>query len=80
MLKMQLKYAEDFLTKGYAGGYRTLSCHDGMLVVEDLETYQNIGYLGTKLSNGRLQADTQGYVVFTQVKPVINEDTRFSLY
>lgn len=78
MMKMRLDYAEQFLTKDYSGGYRTLSCHDDLLVVEDLETYQNVGYLGTKLSDGKLLADTQGYVVFTRVKPVINKDTRFT--
>lgn len=79
MLKMQLKYAEEFLSRGYSGGYRTHSCHDDLLVIEDLERYQNVGYLGTKLSDGKLQPDTQGYVVFTRAKPVIDKDTRFSL-
>jgi hypothetical protein len=78
MMKMRLDYAEGFLTKGYAGGYRTHSCHDDLLVVEDLEDYQGVGYLGTRLSNGKLLADTQGYVVFNRVTPVINKDTRFT--
>lgn len=78
-MKMLLSYAQDFLTKGRAGHWRTISCHDDILVIEDLEDYQSSGYLGTKLEKGQLQADQQGYVVFTRVKPVINKDTRFTL-
>ncbi len=78
-MEMQLKYAEEFLTKGRAGHWRTLSCHDDVLVIEDLEDYQNCGFLGTKLSNGKLLANTRGYVVFHRVKPVIDKDTRFTL-
>lgn len=77
MMKMRLDYAEKFLTQGYSGSYRKHSCHDDLLVVEDLEEYQSIGYLGTKLSNGKLQTDTQGYVVFNRVTPVIDENTRW---
>ncbi len=81
MMKMQLKYAEEFLTKGRAGHWIVLSCHDDVLVVEDLERYpgESPSYYGTKLSNGKVQADTQGYVVFTRVKPVIDKNTRFTL-
>ena len=78
-MKMKLSYAQEFLTKGRAVHYRTVSCHDDLLVVEDLETYQSCGYLGTKLNKGELEADEQGYVVFSRVKPVIDKDTRFTL-
>lgn len=77
MMKMRLDYAEDFLTKGRAGHWRTISCHDDLLVVEDLEDYQPSGFLGTRLSNGKLLADTQGFVVFTRVEPIINKETRW---
>jgi hypothetical protein len=79
-MKMMLSYAKEFLTKGRAGHWRTISCWNDLLVIEDLETYQSSGYLGTRLSNGELQADEKGYVTFTTVKPVIDENTRFTLY
>ncbi len=78
-MKMKLDYAKDFITKGRAGHYRTISCHDDLLVVEDLETYQSSGYLGTQLSFGQLVTDSEGYVVFRSVTPVINKDTRWKL-
>ena len=78
-MKMLLSYAEGFLTKGYAGPYRTLSCHDDLLVIEDLEDYVGRSFLGTRLSHGKLQADTSGYVVFHRVTPVVDENTKFKL-
>lgn len=76
---MKLEYAQEFLTRGRAGHWRTVSCHDGLLVIEDLETYQNSGYLGTQLNFGKFMVDSEGYVVFSRVKPVIDENTRFTL-
>ncbi len=78
IMKMQLAYAQQFITKGYAGHWRTVSCHDDVLVIEDLEEYQSCGYLGTKLNSGQLQTDAQGFVIFTRVKPIIDQHTRFS--
>lgn len=79
MLKMKLEYAQGFITQGYAGHWRTVSCHNNVLVIEDLEDYQPSGYLGTQLNFGQLQVDAAGYVVFGRVKPVIDKDTRFTL-
>ena len=80
MQKMKLDYAEKLLNGGYAFGNRYLSCHDGLLVVEnDLDDYPyTTSYCATQLVDGRLEVDAQGYVVFKSVKPVIDENTRFS--
>jgi len=77
-MRMQADYAQGFLNgKGYAGHWSTLSCHDNFLVIEDLESYQSVSYLGTKLIDGKLQVDEQGYVTFRRVQAVIDENTRW---
>jgi len=79
-MKMLQTYAEEFLSRGSAGHWRTLSCRDNLLVIEDLEDYQNSGYLGTKIdNNGNFETVDNGYVVFKRVTPVIDKDTRFTL-
>ncbi len=76
-MKMKIAYAEGFLTKGYAGHWKKISCHDNLLVIEDLEDYAYCGFLGTALINGILQTDAQGYVVFSRVEPIITKETRW---
>ena len=80
-MKMQLEYAAGFITKGRAGHWRTVSCHNNILVIEDLEIYpfESPVYLGTELKFGQLQTDENNYVVFTRAKPVIDRHTKFSL-
>lgn len=79
MLKLRLDYAQGLLTKGYAGGYRKFSCHNGLLVIEDNEYPYGVYYYGTQLKDGQFVPDAEGFVVFTTVKPVIDKDTRWKL-
>lgn len=76
-MRMRPEYAQGFLSVGYAGHWRTLSCHDNLLIVEDLEDYQSSGYLGTRLKDGQFQLDHEGYVLFKRARGVIDENTRF---
>lgn len=79
-MKIRLDYATGFLTNNYAGHWRTVSCHNNFLVIEDLEVYQSADYLGTQLtSEGFFEIDSEGYVNFMRVKPIIDENTRFTL-
>jgi len=79
MQKMKLPYAKKLLEGGYAFGNRFLSCHDNLLVVavEDDYSYRD-SYAATKLKDGELQVDDEGYVRFSEVNPIIDENTRFS--
>jgi hypothetical protein len=74
MIKMKLDYASGFITQGYAGGKTRVSCHDNLLVIQDEDHY----YYGTKLSFGQFVTDANGYVTFTRVTPLINEDTHWT--
>lgn len=81
-MMMQLKYAEEFLTKGRAGHWVVVSITggpvSGIVAIEDLEDYyQTKYYLGSQLKDGKLQVDEKGYVHFKRVKPIIDENTRF---
>lgn len=78
MQKMRPEYAQEIFSGGWAFGNKFLSCHDDLLVVtyEDRE-YGETTYQGTQLDNGQFVLDSDGYVVFSRVKPVIDEDTRF---
>jgi hypothetical protein len=79
-MRMMASYAKGFLEgRGHAGHWQTVSCHDDFLVIEDLETYhyQSASFLGTKLIDGKLQVDEQGYVTFRHVQAVIDENTRW---
>jgi len=54
------------------------SCHDDLLVVTvDDYPYRDF-YAATKLKDGKLQVDDEGYVNFSAVNPVVDEETRFS--
>ncbi len=77
--KMKLKYAHDILDGSYVFGNRLLSQTDEMLIVqydEDEFPYR-VRYYGTKLVDGVLQTDDEGYVIFEQVEPIIDNNTKF---
>jgi len=77
MQKMKLEYAQILLEGGYAFGNRFFSCHDDLLVVTvDDYPYRDF-YAATKLKDGELQVDDEGYVNFSAVNPVVDEETRF---
>lgn len=79
MQQMHPEYAQKLLDGGYAFGNRYLSCHDGLLVIE-MEgdyPYNRTSYSATKLKDGKLQVNEQGYVVFHRVEPIVDENTRF---
>lgn len=78
-MKMKEEYAASFITRGRAGHWRTISIHDDLLVIEDLEEKYSSGYLGTKLRFGQMQVDADGFVVFARVKPIIDENTKWKL-
>jgi hypothetical protein len=81
MQKMKPEYAQQLLDGGYAFGNRFHSCHDNLLVVsveEDYYPYRDY-YAGTELKDGQLQVDDEGYVRFSRVEPIIDENTKFSL-
>ena len=79
MQKMIVEYAQKLLDGGYAFGNRFHSRTESMLVVETqddwfpYETY----YSGAELENGELKVDDEGYVVFSRVEPIIDENTKF---
>lgn len=79
-MKMQTAYAQRILDGGYAFGNRFLSKTDDLLVCEDLETGSlTSDYYGTKLKDGQLQTDGDGYVVFQRIKPIIDKHTRWKI-
>lgn len=79
MIKMKPEYAQKLLDGSYQFGNRMVSCHDGLLVIEDNEDYyRGVAYFGTQLIDGKFQLDEEGFVCFTSVKPVIDENTRFT--
>jgi hypothetical protein len=80
MQKMIPEYAQHLLDGGYAFGNRFVSYHDELLVVENQDDYYpgRTTYYGTQLKAGCFVLDAEGYVCFTEVSPVIDENTRFS--
>jgi hypothetical protein len=80
MQKMKPEYAQKLLDGGYAFNNSFFSYHNGLLVVEysgDEWPYRE-SYYGTQLNDGNFMLDSEGYVVFFEVKPVIDQNTRFS--
>jgi len=80
---MSPAYAQKILEGGSAFGSSFLSCHDGLLVVRTKsdEWFLPDEYHATQLNeDGSLKVEGEyNHVVFRQVKPIINKDTRFEL-
>jgi hypothetical protein len=81
MQKMLLEYAEKILHGAYVFGNRMLAIQGDLLIVTyDEDSYpRTTYYCGAKMKDGKLIADAEGYVVFSRVKPIIDEHTTFSL-
>jgi hypothetical protein len=79
---MKPEYAQKILDGGYAFGNQFLSRTNDLLVVtydEDEYPYSGVTYQGTRLKDGRLQTDEDGFVVFSRVKPIIDENTLWEI-
>lgn len=80
MIKMQLEYAEKIL-RDRERDHRFHSATDDMMVIRS-QDYHSIeySYYGTEMVAGRFRVDEKGYVVFSYVLPIIDENTRWRFY
>lgn len=80
MQKMKLEYAEKLLNGGYAFGNKYFSKQKNMLIVETTDDWYpyNVYYCGAELDdNDELRVDSEGYVSFSRVEPLVDENTKF---